>query len=122
MDSNEIIIKIIKKETGELIGYKLDTFWSLGDKKYAKKHNLFNSKIEQHLITNLAIYLQKDLKNNVQRVIDEYNNALICYELNNETFPQILIKYDEINMCFTYNEYTRKDLAKEKLTEILKKW
>lgn len=130
MEKDKIIIKIIKKQTGSLIGYKLDTWWHLGDKRSAKTHYLtVENKIKSELISNLGGSLRKYLielqKTNIikefNEFIEEYDQTLICYELENgETFPQILIEYNELNKQFIFQEYTRQDLIKEKLIQILK--
>ncbi len=129
MENVKIYIKIIKKLSGKVIGYKSDTFWSLDSREESKEHTLNNGKIKEELISNLGFTLQRHLENaNItsnklvfDNLLNRYDQSLVCYELENgETHPQFLIEYNVLNKRFIFHEYTRQNLIHDKLIEILK--
>lgn len=92
MSSGDIIIGVYE-ESGELVGYKADSFWSLTrHRDCAKPHPLVAGKIPEHLIKNLRGTLKTDGKTLIgvlqrrtkERHHDRFETRLIGYERDGE--------------------------------------
>lgn len=90
---DEILIGVYE-ESGELIGFKSDTFWSLTQSPaFAKEHTLdANGEIPEHLIENLKGMLKADPERRGsifsaiqavtrERFFQKYETRLVGYEL-----------------------------------------
>ncbi len=108
-------IKIgIYEENGTLIGYKIDSFWSL-DKECYKPHSLNdNGKIPEHLIDNLKSILgshgynwfESIQRTNKQLFHSNFETRLLGYEVDGTvTYTHRIFEKD-------IQELSQEDLAK----------
>ncbi len=78
MTQNTQEIRIgLYNSTGNLLGYKIDSFWTLDTKEEAKKHYLEEGKIRPNLISNLLYLL-----NEVEKVSAEEPQEFVSIAKN----------------------------------------